>query len=179
MGGPILRFSFELGSACSSLISIFVFLHIYTNVVASWASPMFLGTTSLKIFWFLFSQLLDIALLRRKGVCKTAWVACLLLGFFSLFPYFFPFEVLLQISQIFHQISILLDYASIISLRHEFPDMERPYKIPLGTLVYFTLSSRVSVFSRIEFQNFLILILTGSMLLYFPGCSDIIYSNCI
>ena len=77
----------------------------------------------------------DIALLRRKGVCKTAWVACLLLGLFSLFPYFFPFELLLQISQTFHQITILLDYASLISLRHEFPDMERPYKIPFGILV--------------------------------------------
>ena len=61
------------------------------------------------------------------------YVAVLSLGAFSLFAAMFPFEVIVVVDAILFMAAYVLIFISACILRVKDPDLERPFKIPLGT----------------------------------------------
>ncbi len=61
------------------------------------------------------------------------YIAVLSLGVFSLFVCMFPFEVIVVVDVILFMAAYVLIFISACILRIKEPDMDRPFKVPLGT----------------------------------------------
>lgn len=103
--------------ACVSALGIFN----GTMITSSWAlsvmsEPELLGWSPLS--W-----------VNRRG---SPWIAVLINTLTVLVLLFFPFQLLVQLSIIPYFIAMILEVLSLINLRRTNPDMERPFKIPVG-----------------------------------------------
>ena len=67
---------------------------------------------------------------KERGV---PYIAVLSLGAFSLFLCMFPFEVIVVVDVMLFMAAYVLIFISACILRIKEPDMERPFKVPLGT----------------------------------------------
>jgi len=75
---------------------------------------------------------LNVPALSQMNRFNTAWVAIIVSAISAYVLSFMTFEELIQVSQSFYGICIIMQYGAIIRLRQTQPNLKRPFKIPLG-----------------------------------------------
>ncbi|KAJ1699518.1 hypothetical protein LUZ63_008030 [Rhynchospora breviuscula] len=116
IGGNWLKYWIQAGAVLSSI-------GLYEAQLSSGAFQL-LGMADL--------GLLPIVFAARAPKFDTPWVGILLSCIITLTISFLPFEDIVATANILYSLGMLLEFATFLWLRMKYPDLKRPYRVPLG-----------------------------------------------
>ncbi|KAF3322926.1 putative polyamine transporter [Carex littledalei] len=117
LGGNWLKYWIQAGAVLSSI-------GLYEAQLSS-AAFQLLGMADLGLLPRIFAV--------RAPKFDTPWVSILLSCLITLTISFLPFEDIVSTANILYSLGMLLEFATFLWLRRKYPDLKRPYRVPLGT----------------------------------------------
>ncbi|KAJ4817376.1 Cationic amino acid transporter [Rhynchospora pubera] len=116
IGGNWLKYWIQAGAVLSSI-------GLYEAQLSSGAFQL-LGMADLGLLPSVFAV--------RAPKFDTPWVGILLSCIITLTISFLPFEDIVATANILYSLGMLLEFATFLWLRMKYPDLKRPYRVPLG-----------------------------------------------
>jgi amino acid transporter len=116
LGGNWLKYWIQAGAVLSSI-------GLYEAQLSSGAFQL-LGMADLGLLPSIFAV--------RAPKFDTPWVGILLSCLITLTISFLPFEDIVATANILYSLGMLLEFATFLWLRVKYPDLKRPYRVPLG-----------------------------------------------
>ncbi|KAJ3673394.1 hypothetical protein LUZ60_006768 [Juncus effusus] len=118
IGGNWLKYWIQAGAVLSSV-------GLYEAQLSSGAFQL-LGMADLGLLPSFFAI--------RAPKFDTPWVGIMLSCLITLTISFLPFEDIVSTANILYSLGMLLEFATFLRLRVKYPDLKRPYRVPLGLL---------------------------------------------
>ncbi|XP_078160031.1 putative polyamine transporter At3g13620 [Carex rostrata] len=116
LGGNWLKYWIQVGAALSSI-------GLYEAQLSNCVF-LLLGMADLGLLPSFFAI--------RAPKFDTPWVGILLSCLITLTTSFLPFEDIVATANILYSLGMLLEFATFLWLRRKYPDLKRPYRVPLG-----------------------------------------------